>query len=234
MVGDMVWLENKRRRKGENPKLQPKFVGPYEVIEAWGGHTYRIERQGQQSIQHESRLKPFRACIESKGQAPATLEPARRPNMKGAAPRKRIRETEPVLEPALILAPDSAVPAPEPPPTEERELGGAENATAETSTRDEQGEPMVNTPVTTTGPSGRPQRTRQPPQWYGEVYCHEILQQKPTTSKEHSKENAKNSTEQEKVAEKCTLGTRVKVTYPLSEKAVISNSNSDSDWPGLC
>ena len=28
---DLVWLENKRRKKGENPKLQPKFVGPYEV-----------------------------------------------------------------------------------------------------------------------------------------------------------------------------------------------------------
>ena len=23
--GDMVWLENRRRRKGENPKLQAKF-----------------------------------------------------------------------------------------------------------------------------------------------------------------------------------------------------------------
>ena len=32
--GDMVWMENKRRRKGENPKLQPKFVGPYHVLEA--------------------------------------------------------------------------------------------------------------------------------------------------------------------------------------------------------
>ena len=39
-VGDLVWLENKRRRKGENPKLQPKFVGPYEVLAVWGSHTY--------------------------------------------------------------------------------------------------------------------------------------------------------------------------------------------------
>ena len=44
-VGDLVWLQNQRRRKGENPKLQPKFVGPYEVLAAWGNHTYKIERQ---------------------------------------------------------------------------------------------------------------------------------------------------------------------------------------------
>ena len=50
MAGDLVWLENRRRRKGENPKLQPKFVGPYEVLAAWGSHTYQIERQGQQSV----------------------------------------------------------------------------------------------------------------------------------------------------------------------------------------
>ena len=32
--GDLVWLLNKRRRKGENPKLQPRFIGPYRVVEA--------------------------------------------------------------------------------------------------------------------------------------------------------------------------------------------------------
>ena len=42
-TGDRVWLENKRRRKGENVKLQAKFVGPYEVLEVLGSHTYRIE-----------------------------------------------------------------------------------------------------------------------------------------------------------------------------------------------
>ena len=106
-AGDLVWLENKRRRKGENPKLQPKFVGPYEVLAAWGSHTYQIERQGQQSVQHESRLKPYRACAEPIGQAPTTLETARRPNMKGAVTRKRPEpapleeESEPLLVPEL-------------------------------------------------------------------------------------------------------------------------------------
>ncbi|XP_067928948.1 uncharacterized protein [Watersipora subatra] len=50
--GDWVWLTNKRRRRGENPKLQAKFVGPYQVLKAWGNHTYLVERQGQSSIKY--------------------------------------------------------------------------------------------------------------------------------------------------------------------------------------
>ena len=50
-----MWLENKRRRKGVNPKLQAKFVGLYEVLQAFNNHTYRIGRQGQESVQSEQR-----------------------------------------------------------------------------------------------------------------------------------------------------------------------------------
>ena len=45
--GDMVWLQNRRRRKGENSKLQQKFIGPCQVMEAYSNHTYLIERQGR-------------------------------------------------------------------------------------------------------------------------------------------------------------------------------------------
>ena len=38
--GDMVWLKNRCKRKGENPKLQAKFQGPYTVIKFWPKHTY--------------------------------------------------------------------------------------------------------------------------------------------------------------------------------------------------
>ena len=31
-AGDRVWMENKRRRPGINPKLQSCFLGPYEVL----------------------------------------------------------------------------------------------------------------------------------------------------------------------------------------------------------
>jgi hypothetical protein len=81
---DLVWLLNKRRRKGENPKLQPRFLGPYRVVEARANHTYKIERQGQCSVQNEGRLKLYYPCNEPLGKAPARVEPRRRNNMKGA------------------------------------------------------------------------------------------------------------------------------------------------------
>ena len=122
---DQVWMVNKRRRKGENPKLQAKFLGPYEVIQAYGNHTYLIERQGQQSVQSESRLKLYKACGEAVGQAPATIEPTRRPNMKGAVKKTMRRATElmvPVPQPPEN--PEGAIPPPEPvaPPPERARL----------------------------------------------------------------------------------------------------------------
>ena len=72
--GDLVLMQNVRRRKGEAPKLQPKFVGPYEVVEAYRNHTYLLERLGQATVQNECRLKLYRPCIEKAGQAPGMLE----------------------------------------------------------------------------------------------------------------------------------------------------------------
>ena len=44
--GNIVWLQNKRK-KWEDNKLQQKFAEPYQVLEAYSNHTYKIERQGQ-------------------------------------------------------------------------------------------------------------------------------------------------------------------------------------------
>ena len=87
--GDLVLLENKRRRKGENPKLQAKFVGPYTIIKAFANHTYEIEKQGQRSVQSERRLKIYIPCTEATGQAPGRRELPLRPNMRGTARRNR-------------------------------------------------------------------------------------------------------------------------------------------------
>ena len=91
--GDFVWLENRRRRKGVNPKLQPKFVGPYEVLQAFDNHTYKIGRQGQESVQSEMRLKKYTRATQPVARAPVELEPRRGPNMKGTR-RKIRRESE--------------------------------------------------------------------------------------------------------------------------------------------
>ena len=100
--GDKVWLENKRR-KGVNPKLQAKFVGPYEVLQAFQNHTYRIARQGQESIQSEQRLKRYSPAQLPAGRAPRELEPRKGPNMKGA---RKTRDPEvPVPLPREVQPP---------------------------------------------------------------------------------------------------------------------------------
>ena len=83
-VEDEVVMRSKRKRKGQNYKLSQKFVGPYKVTKVWPNHTYKVERNGQASIQNEACLKPFNNCDEEVEQAPIILEPSRRPNMKGA------------------------------------------------------------------------------------------------------------------------------------------------------
>ena len=88
--GEYVWLENKRRRKGINPKLQDKFVGPYEVLRSFPNHTYKISRQRQRSTQDEQRLKKYNVATGSAGRAPVEVKPRRGPNMKGAVARRRV------------------------------------------------------------------------------------------------------------------------------------------------
>jgi len=69
-VGDWVWIVNYRRRRGQTAKLQPKFVGPYAVVEVMPNHTYKLERSGQVSVQNKARLKPYWASPGAAGEAP--------------------------------------------------------------------------------------------------------------------------------------------------------------------
>jgi len=94
-VGDWVWMISHRQRCGQAAKLQPKFVGPYCVIEVMPNHTYRVERSGQVSVQNEARLKPYWVIPDAAGQASPLLEPACRPPMKGRG--MAYRELEEVL-----------------------------------------------------------------------------------------------------------------------------------------
>ena len=92
-VGDLVWMINKRGRKGQCPKLQPKFVGPYAVQKVYLNHTYQLEQNGQTSVQNEKRLKLHTPSNCLAGQAPTLSEPRRRPNMRGAT--KVVNEEDP-------------------------------------------------------------------------------------------------------------------------------------------
>lgn len=39
---NLVWLKSKKCRKEKTGKLQPKFVGPFEILEVFANHTYTI------------------------------------------------------------------------------------------------------------------------------------------------------------------------------------------------
>jgi len=100
------------RQRGKVARLQPKFVGPYCVIEMTPNHTYKVERSGQVSIQNEARLKPYWASPDAAGHTPPLLETARRPPMRGRGMAYReIKEVLPDREGAA----DAPTDLPRPP-----------------------------------------------------------------------------------------------------------------------
>ena len=64
-AGDRVWLENKRRQPGVNPKLQSRFLGPYEILTTYPNHTYLLGHGEQQLVVNEQRLKRYQAGQEA-------------------------------------------------------------------------------------------------------------------------------------------------------------------------
>jgi transposase InsO family protein len=169
--GDWVWLENRRRKVGTNPKLQARFVGPYEVKQAFENHTYLIERQGQLSVQNERRLKRYHEAQTPAGRAPAEGEPRRRKNMKGAVnrrPGRHIPETvggegppaeTSAAEQPMIVPQTCADSQPEP---DRQAQGGGESLPAEPTAAD----PLPDTVPDTSALSGRPRRSAGLPTRY--------------------------------------------------------------------
>lgn len=99
LVNDLVWLKNTRRRKGENPKLQAKYVGPYAMQICYANHTYKICRYGQTSIQNERRLNLYHPCTVAQEKASMMLEAICRLNMKGPYwPGKRLHRKKVTVE----------------------------------------------------------------------------------------------------------------------------------------
>ena len=82
--GQLVWLKNKRFSKGKSQKLQPKYSGPYSVVEVGKNNTYIIEQHGRLSREAETRLKAYIRAQHEEGRAPNLVEPTRqlaRPGM---------------------------------------------------------------------------------------------------------------------------------------------------------
>lgn len=53
----MVWLKPYRRPKGKAAKLQPKLVGPHLIEVVPSHHTYGLQRNGQNIVQHDTRIE---------------------------------------------------------------------------------------------------------------------------------------------------------------------------------
>jgi hypothetical protein len=67
-IGDRVWLNNKKRKVGLNPKLQPKWLGPFTVIDQRGvDYVIKADDNHKHILVHQQRLKP---CHTEKLPAP--------------------------------------------------------------------------------------------------------------------------------------------------------------------
>lgn len=72
--GDLVLLENRRRRHESSSNLQPPFCGADTVFKVFPNHTYKIDSLGQASVKGETRLKLHTSAEIVEGKAPVTKE----------------------------------------------------------------------------------------------------------------------------------------------------------------
>ena len=160
--GNLVWLKSKRYKKGKTSKLQPKYVGPFKIMEVFSNHTYSIKKNEKESVEHESRLKPHFAAKDSWGRAPNTQEPARHPTKQGISNRKRKSSEQeatgnsPVKINNKTAERESESNISEPEPTE-----NCEDENESTLGMDNRDEPNVNE-----DPTRYPKRLRKTPSRY--------------------------------------------------------------------
>jgi hypothetical protein len=63
VVNQWVWLREQRRYEGVSPKLQARYLGPYQVIKVFTYDTYQVKHKttGKLRTEHFSRLKPVKS-----------------------------------------------------------------------------------------------------------------------------------------------------------------------------
>ena len=60
-VGDLVLLKNYRTNIGKTRKFEPKYIGPYEIIETIGDVNYKVKNSNDLSeiVTHYNRMRPY-------------------------------------------------------------------------------------------------------------------------------------------------------------------------------
>lgn len=67
VVGELVWIHNKARKRGVCPKLQRRFKGPFKILERVSDVLYKVQplEGGPENVVHFNRMKPYVACSVS-------------------------------------------------------------------------------------------------------------------------------------------------------------------------
>ncbi|GBL75367.1 hypothetical protein AVEN_194565-1 [Araneus ventricosus] len=65
--GDLVWMYNPKRWRGQSPKLQQNWEVPYTIIKKLNDAIFRLQRSpnAKPKIIHINRLAPYRATDHS-------------------------------------------------------------------------------------------------------------------------------------------------------------------------
>ena len=82
-TGDRVWMKADRFRKHTSVKLQPKYYGPYNIVEVFKNRTYKLEQEGKLTLVNEDKLKLHSPATVGWGVAPSKQEPVRQPPRPG-------------------------------------------------------------------------------------------------------------------------------------------------------
>lgn len=63
--GELVWIQNKARKRGVCPKLQRRYKGPFRMMDRVTDVLYRLVpvEGGQESVVHFNQLKPFTSSL---------------------------------------------------------------------------------------------------------------------------------------------------------------------------
>ena len=153
--GDLVWLVNRRFKKGTTPKLQPKYNGPYKVIQVFENNTYQLELNGKRSVENESRLKLYSPTTASWGKAPERQEVTRQPPRMGGTRRPKPRKESPSSLDEFNLP---ELPTPEVPHCEEAASLEDTDPPEPLTSQDEPTEDLHNESATSQGPVAEPAR----------------------------------------------------------------------------
>ncbi|KAI7811653.1 hypothetical protein IRJ41_008241 [Triplophysa rosa] len=59
IVGDLVYMRDSTKKKGQSPKLQPPWKGPFVISACCGPVLYEVQGLRQKRVMHHDRLKPY-------------------------------------------------------------------------------------------------------------------------------------------------------------------------------